>query len=100
MKNTTNYVCPDCGQIHSAKGICKDPNTGLCQKGIMYIKWPSDSCTYEIYSRTIINENTKITIENIAGTKEECKWKVIDGVIHITTPIWVTNPSELKITFK
>jgi len=57
---------------------------------------PVDCFTYLVKGENI-KIDAKIYVQQIDGSSEIVRWEVFGGILYITTPIWETNPNELKI---
>lgn len=63
------------------------------------IRYPVDGVVYEYVVGDIPN-NAKLFTETINGTKEEIKITVENGLAKIEMPVWVTNPSSVRIGYE
>lgn len=63
------------------------------------IRYPVDGGVYEFVVGVIPNNATLFT-ETMHGTNEEIKITIINGLATIKMPVWVTNPSSVRIGYE
>lgn len=66
-------------------------------KGKYYtIKSPVDGYRYPLYPDGL-NDESKITLEVIGGSKEPVTYEIEKNILYIITPIWAVNPEYIRV---